>query len=141
MKKHYEKKNKLQSKNILLILGVVYTLISILAIISYVSKMSNISTTPVTLSSVLGSIWWQLLMIVLFAASYFLYNKKIVLGVLLEIIMGMAMLVYIVISIATIGMNLFALIVELIYPLLLIFHGLITFKSLTKKNKIKKSTI
>lgn len=136
-----KKKTKLQSKNILLVLGLIYTLISILAIISYVSKMNAISTTPVTFGSVLSAVWWQILMIALFAVIYILYTKKTILGTLFEVIMGMAMLVYIVISVATMGIDMFALIIELIYPLILIFHGLVEFKKINKKSKRKKSTL
>lgn len=125
-----EKGNKLKSKYVLL-LGIIYTLISILAVISYVSKMNSISTTPVTLMSVLGAVWWQILMIILFAITYVLYNKKTILGTLLEVIMGLAMFVYIIISVATMGINILALVIELIYPLVLVFHGLLEFK----KNK------
>ncbi len=140
-KRNLKKANKLKSKNVLLILGVIYTLISIMAVASYVSRMNAISTTPVTFGSVLSSVWWQLLMIVLFALSYILYVKKISLGALLETIMGMAMLVYIIISICIMGINLMALIIELIYPLILVFHGLIELKRITRNQKIKMSTI
>jgi len=136
-----KKETKFQSKNILLILGVIYALISILAIITYVSKMNTISTTPVTIASVTGASWWQILMIVLFAVGYILYVKKPTLGSLLEIAMGMSMLIYIIISVATMGIDIFALIIELIYPLILIFHGLIEFKRLNKKKKSKMSTL
>lgn len=136
-----KKKAKLQSKSVLLILGVIYTLISILAVITYVSKMNTVSTTPVTIGSVLGAVWWQILMIILFAVTYIVYNKKDILGILLEIVMGMAMLVYIVISVATMGIDVFAIIVELIYPLILVTHGLICLKKLNKKTRRKKSTI
>lgn len=140
-KEKLEKTNNLKSKNILLILGIVYTLISILAVISYVSRMNTISSTPVTVASVFSAAWWQLLMIVLFAVTYILYTKKPVLGTLLEIIMGIAMLVYIIISVAMMGIDIFALIIELIYPLVLTFHGLMEFKKISKKSKTKKSTI
>ena len=133
-----KKKNKIESKNIVLILGIVYTLITILAIISYVSKMNSISTTPVTFSTVLGAIWWQILMIVLFAITYILYNKKKMFGTLLEIMMGIAMLIYIVISVAQMGINFLALLIELIYPLILVFHGLKELKTVNKKTKIKR---
>lgn len=140
-KEKSKKTNNLKSKNILLILGIVYTLISILAVISYVSRMNTISSTPVTVASVFGAAWWQLLMIVLFAVTYILYTKKPVLGTLLEIIMGIAMLVYIIISVAMMGIDIFALIIELIYPLVLTFHGLMEFKKISKKSKTKKSMI
>lgn len=136
-KKINKKKTKLKNKSIILILGIVYTLITILAVISYVSKMNTISTTPVTIGSVIGSIWWQLLMIVLFAVTYVLYTKKTVLGILTEIIMGIAMLVYIVITVATMGINFLALVIELIYPLILIIHGLMELNKSKKQSKIK----
>ena len=126
---------KLEAKNVLLILGVIYTLITILAVVSYISYMKKISTTPVTFSSVLGSILWQIIMITLFASDYIIYSKKKTLGALIETIMGIAMLVYMVVSIALIGANFFAILIELIYPLILVFHGLITFKKYVKKNK------
>ena len=138
-------KNKLKAQNIILVLGVIYTLITILAVVSYVSKMNSISTTAVTLSTVVGAVWWQVLMIVLFGTCYILYKKKVLFGILLEIIMAMSMLVYIVISVATMGIDLLALLVELIYPLILACHGLLGLKSLNsktrKKRKIIKSTI
>lgn len=140
-KQKTKNKSNLKSKNILLILGVIYTLISILAVVSYVSKMNTISTTPVTIGSVLASVWWQILMITLFAVSYILYTKKPILGILTEILMGLAMLVYIVISVATMGIDFLALIIEIIYPLILVLHGLAEFKKLNKKAKRKKSTV
>ena len=135
-----KKKSKptLQSKNVLLILGIIYTLITVLAIVSYVSSMHTISTTPITFGSVLGTIWFQIVIIILFGISYLLYMKKPIIGTLLEIIMGLSMLVYIVISVALMGIDIFALIIELVYPLILVFHGLSEFKKL---NKRKKSTI
>ena len=139
--KNKSKDNRLKNKSILLILGTIYTLISILAVISYVSRMNNISTTPVTFGSILGSIWWQILMIVLFVVAYVLYTKKPILGALIEIIMGMSMLAYMVISVAMMGIDILALFIELIYPLVLIFHGLIEFKKITRQSKMKKSTI
>ena len=142
MKNNSKSKSKgLANKSILLILGVVYTLVSILAVSSYVSTMNAISTTPVTIASVLGSVWWQILMIALFGVAYILYTKKPVLGALLEIIMGMAMLVYIIISISLMGIDIVALIIELVYPLILIMHGLVEFKKINKKRKTRKSTI
>ena len=126
-------KTNFQGKNIVLVLGVIYTLISILAIVSYVSKMNSVSNTDVTVASVLNSVWWQILMIVLFATAYVLYTKKQVWGALLEIIMGLAMLVYIVITVAMMGIDIVALIIELVYPLILVFHGLCEFRKTNKK--------
>ncbi len=140
-KSNTKNKRRLYSRNILLILGIIYTLITILALVSYVSKINSMSTTPITIGSVIEDISWQLIMIALFAITYIVYAKKPVLGVLLEIIMGMAMLVYIVISVAIMGINFLALLIELIYPLILISHGLIEFKKLNKKKKTKRSTI
>ena len=140
-KSNKKNKRRLYSRNILLILGIIYTLITILALVSYVSKINSMSTTPITIGSVIEDISWQLIMIALFAITYIVYAKKPVLGVLLEIIMGMAMLVYIVISVAIMGINFLALLIELIYPLILISHGLIEFKKLNKKKKTKRSTI
>lgn len=143
MKEKKKIKSKLQNKNILLVLGIIYTMITILAVVSYTSRMNSISTTPVTFGSVLGAIWWQLLMIVLFVVTYVLYNKKILFGVLLEIIMGLAMLIYIVVSVVVVGPNLLAILIELIYPLILVFHGLTQLKTLNnkKKTKTRRSTI
>ena len=135
------KKHKFENKNILLVLGIIYTLISILAITSYISKMNTISTTPVTFGSVLGATWWQLLMIILFVVTYVLYNKKMFLGVLLEIMMGLAMLVYIVISVVSMGINILALVIELIYPLVLILHGITALKKTNRKNSVKRATV
>ncbi len=134
-KERVKSKNKLKSQNIILVLGLVYTLITILAVISYVSKMNSISTTAVTFGTVIGAVWWQLLMIILFGICYILYSHKKMFGILLEIIMAMSMLVYIVISVATMGINFLALIIELIYPLILAFHGLAELKKLNKKAK------
>ena len=136
-----KKKTKLAGKNVLLILGLVYTLISILAVVSYVSNMNNISTTPVTVGSVLGAVWWQILMIILFAVAYILYTKKTKLGILLEIIMGIAMLVYIIVSIWSMGLDLLAIVIEMIYPVILVSHGLTQLKSLNMKIKRKKRSI
>jgi len=134
-------KNKINNKNVLLILGLVYTLVSILAVISYISRMNTISTTPVTVASVLGSIWWQILMIVLFIVAYIFYTKKPILGALLETIMGIAMIAYILVSIWMMGIDIFAFIIEMIYPLILICHGLLEVKKITQKSKTKKSTV
>lgn len=133
-----KKNNGLKSYNIILVLGLVYTLITILAVISYVSKMNSMSTTVVTISAVMGAVWWQLLMIILFGICYILYKKNSLYGVLLEIIMAMSMLVYIVISVATMGINFLALMVELIYPLILASHGLSELKKLNKKTRKKR---
>ena len=135
MKKNIKQTKNNKKANIILILGVVYTLITILAIISYVSDMNTISTTNIGFMGVIKAIWWQLLMIALFAITYMLYNKKELLGVLLEIIMGLSMLVYIVISVAMMGANLLAILIELIYPLLLIGHGLLVLINLNKTKK------
>ena len=128
------KNKKLTHRSVLLILGVVYFLITILAVISYISSLENISNTPVTISSIISSIWWQLLMVFLFAVSFFLYGKNEKLGILVEIIMGFGMLAYIVVSIATLGANILAIMIELIYPALLVTHGIIAYKSLLEKN-------
>lgn len=145
MKNKLEKKEQIKSKNILLILGIIYTLLTILAVTSYVSNTNNISTTPVTLISVLGSIWWQLLMIVMFAITYILYTKKPLLGMLVEIALGVSMLINVIISVVVMGLDLLALTIELIYPVVLITHGLLEllkFKQKSKKNKRKRmSTI
>lgn len=135
MKKEISNKYSLNPRNVVLVLGVIYTLLTILAITSYISSLNNISTTPVSFSGVLSAIWWQLLMIALFFVTYCLYAKNKVFGSLLEIIMGIAMLVYMIVSIITIGANLFAIMIELIYPLVLVFHGLNSFKKIIKKNK------
>ena len=141
MKEKIKTKNKLQGRNVVLVLGIVYALISLLAVISYVSKMNTISTTHVTIESVLSAVWWQILMIALFAITYIMYTKKTVFGILLEVVMGMAMLVYIVISVVTMGIDILALMIELVYPLILVFHGLLELKKLNKKVKRKRSTI
>lgn len=140
-KSNSKKNKKIQSKNVVLILGIIYTLITILAVVSYISKTSSMSTTPVTIGNVMGAVSWQLIMIFLFVVTYLLYTKKTIMGVLLEIVMGMAMLVYIVISVATMGIDLLALIIELIYPLILVFHGLIQFRKINKKKRTKMSTV
>ena len=136
-----KEKNKLKSYNVILVFGLVYTLITILAVISYISTMANISTTAITFGNVMSAVWWQILMIALFATCYIMYKNKMLLGILIEIIMSMAMLVYIVISVATMGIDLLALMVELIYPLILASHGLIELKKLNKKAKLKRKRI
>ena len=128
-------KKKIEPRSVLLILGTIYLMMTILAVISYVSYINKMSTTPVTFGSILGSIWWQIIMIALFFIDYVIYSKKKILGTLIEIVMGIAMLVYMIISIALIGANLFAIIVELIYPLILVLHGLNTFKKYKNENK------
>lgn len=134
-KKKKKSTNKYKGNNVLLVLGIVYTLVTILAIFSYVSRMNTVSTTPVTFASVLSSIWWQLLMIILFAITYVLYSKKQILATLLEIIMGMAMLVYILISALIMGIDIIALMLQLICPFILIFHGLNEFKKVAKNQR------
>lgn len=133
VKKIKNKKLVQSSKNILLILGIIYLLITILATVSYVSRMNNISTTKVTFLNVIGSMWWQIIMIILFATTYIAYGKKEFFGALLELIMGLSMLTNIIVSVIIIGANLFAIIIELIYPLILISHSL----AVIKKIKIK----
>lgn len=135
VKKTRNKKLVQSSKNILLILGIIYFLITILATISYVSRMNNISTTKVTFLSIIGSMWWQIIMIILFVVTYIAYNKKEFLGVLLELVMGLSMLTNILVSVVIIGANLFAIMLELIYPLILISHSLAVIKKLKIKTK------
>ena len=139
-RKERRKNNKLKAPNIILVLGLVYTLITILAVISYVSRVGEISTTAVTFRTIFNAVWWQILMIILFATCYILYKKKTLLGVLLEIVMAMAMLVYIVISVATMGINFLALLIGLIYPLILSMHGLLELKKLNKQSKKKRKS-
>lgn len=135
MKIKSQKNEQLKSKNILLILGIIYTLLTILAVTSYVSNTNNISTTPVTFISVIGSIWWQLLMIIMFVVTYILYTKKPFLGMLVEIALGVSMLINVIISVAVMGLDLLALTIELIYPVVLITHGFLEFMKLRQKNK------
>lgn len=132
--KEVKKNTKLikSSKNILLVLGLIYFLITILALVSYVSKMNSISTTDVTFMSVLSSIWWQILMIILFAVTYVMYNKKEFMGALLELVMGLSMLANIVVSVILMGANISAILIELIYPFVLVCHSLLVIKK-TKK--------
>lgn len=136
MNKVNKEKNKEKrvnsSKNILLILGVIYFLITILAVLSYVSKMNSISTTEVTFMSVLSSIWWQILMIILFAVTYVIYNKNEFLGVLLELVIGLSMLANILVSVILMGANLIAILIELIYPFILVSHSLLVIKKIKK---------
>ena len=136
--KQKKKKSKtLKAQSVIMILGLVYTLITILAVVSYVSRIEEVSTTVVTFGTVMSAVWWQILMIVLFTVSYILYNRKQMLGILIEIIMAMAMLVYIVISVATMGINFIALLIELIYPLVLALHGLSELKKINIKQRKK----
>lgn len=136
MNKVNKEKNKEKrvnsSKNILLILGVIYFLITILAVVSYVSKMNSISTTEVTFMSVLSSIWWQILMIILFVVTYVIYNKNEFLGVLLELVIGLSMLANILVSVILMGANLIAILIELIYPFILVSHSLLVIKRIKK---------
>lgn len=133
--KEVKKNTKLikSSKNILLVLGLIYFLITILALVSYVSKMNNISTTDVTFMSVLSSIWWQILMIILFAVTYVMYNKKEFMGALLELVMGLSMLANIVVSVILMGANIFAILIELIYPFVLVCHSLLVIKKIKSR--------
>ena len=140
-KERRKNSNRLKAQSVILVLGLIYTLITILAVISYVSRIKEISTTVVTLGTVMGAVWWQILMIVLFAICYVLYKRRPLFGILLEIIMAMSMLVYIVISVATMGINFLALLIELIYPLVLAFHGLIELKKTNKQAKKKRKNI
>lgn len=121
------------SKNILLILGVIYFLITILAVVSYVSKMNSISTTAVTFMSVLSSIWWQILMIILFVITYIMYSKKEFMGALLELVMGLSMLANIVVSVILMGANILAILIELIYPFVLACHSLLVIKKIRSR--------
>lgn len=133
--KEVKKNTKLikSSKNILLILGLIYFLITILALVSYVSKMNSISTTDVTFMSVLSSIWWQILMIILFAVTYAMYNRKEFMGALLELVMGLSMLANIVVSVILMGANVFAILIELIYPFVLVCHSLLVIKKIKSR--------
>ena len=132
-----DKKN-VNQKNVLLIIAVIYTLISILAITSYLSSIARVSTTTYSIGGLLSAMWWQLLMIILLSVAYILYLKKGKLGAFLEIIIGLAMFINVIVSIVLQGANLLAIVLELIFPFALMLHGFYVIKGIKKDKATKK---
>ena len=122
-------KKVLKAKNAFIILALVYTLITILAVISLISEQSTIQTVTgiKRLGAIFKEIWWPLLIICIFVITYMLYNnkqiKKIKLAGFLEFVTGVSMLINTVINMISIGNFEFTIIFSFIFPTLLMLFS------------------
>lgn len=123
------------AKKIILCFILIYVILTILATISAVSDMKNMSTTPVGIGNVFSLIWFQLLVIAFMGVTYFMYLKKGRTGMLFEFILGLALFINVVIN--TMIVNTFSslAILSFVIPVAILIH---TFLVLLKIYNLKK---
>lgn len=98
MSKEKLSKGTKSSKIFILIITLIYATLTILACISAVNDITNMSTTSVGIGTVLSLVWFQICVIAFLAFTYYMYLKKGSKGVIFEIIIAVALILNVVVN-------------------------------------------
>lgn len=130
-----------KAKLVMLIYTVIYAILTILATISAVGDIENMSTTKVGIGNIFSLVWFQLVVIAFMICTYFMYAKKGRTGIILEFILGIALFINVVIN--TMIVNAFSplAILSFVIPLAILIHAflvLLRIYNLKREVKIKE---
>lgn len=89
-----------KAKLFILVIGIIYTTLTVLACISAVNDITNMSTTSANIGTVLSLVWFQICVIVFLAFTYYLYAKKGSKGIIFEIIVALALILNVIVNMA-----------------------------------------
>lgn len=130
-----------KAKLVVLIYTAIYTVLTILATISAVGDIENMSTTDIGIGNIFSLIWFQLLVIAFMLATYFMYAKKGRTGIILEFVLGIALFINVIIN--TMIVNVFSplALLNFVIPIAILVHAflvLLKIYNLKKEVKIKE---
>lgn len=126
------------AKKGLICIGVVYLIMTILASVSAISDMKNMSSTSITVTSIFSLIWFQALIILAFAFTYFIYVKKGSKGIIFEFTIGFALFINVVINMFMIQSSSPLVLLNFVIPTVVLVHSFFVLFSIYKCNKNAK---
>jgi len=130
-----------RAKVVVLLYTIVYIILTILATISAVGDIENMSTTKVGIGNIFSLVWFQLVVIGFMLATYFMYAKKGRTGIVLEFVLGISLFINVVIN--TMIVNAFSplAILSFVIPIAILVHAflvLLRIYNLKREVKIKE---
>lgn len=122
------------AKKVVAIFATIYTIITILATISVCGDIKNNSTTELGLFNILSLVWFQIVVILFFLITMYIYNKKGNVGVIFELILGVALLVNVIVNILISEFVGALVLLNFVFPVLILLHALKVVISLYRQN-------
>lgn len=125
-------------KLFILIITLIYATLTILACVSAVNDISNISTTSVGIGTVLSLVWFQICIIGFLVITYYMYSKKGNKGVILEVIIAVALILNVVANMLISGAVNSLVFLNFVIPLALLIHSfLYVYSNYIEKKQIE----
>ncbi|MBR5227266.1 MAG: hypothetical protein IKV94_01330 [Clostridia bacterium] len=130
-----EKKIISKAKSFTIILGLIYLIITILATVSAFGDISNNSSTEAGIGTIFSLIWFQLVIVVAFLVVFLVYNIKGRLGILFELILGIALFLNVVINMLLASNFTAIALLNFVIPLVVLVHSFLILLKIYKANR------
>jgi len=130
-----------KAKLVVVIYTVIYAILTILATISAVGDMENMSTTEVGIGNIFSLIWFQLLVIAFMIITYFMYEKKGRTGIIIEFVLGIALFINVIVNTMIVSSFSPLALISFIIPIAILIHAflvLLRIYNLKREVKIKE---
>ena len=130
-----------KAKLVVVIYTVVYAILTILATISAVGDMENMSTTEIGIGNIFSLVWFQLLVVVFMIVTYFMYAKKGRTGIITEFVLGIALFINVIVNTMIVSSFSPLALLSFIIPIAILVHAflvLLRIYNLKREVKIKE---
>lgn len=111
------------AKMFVLIIGIIYLTLTVLACISAVNDIENMSTTSVGIGTVLSLIWFHICILAFLAFTYYMYSKKRNIAVVFEIIIATALVLNVIVNIIIADAVSSLVFLNFVIPMALLIHS------------------
>lgn len=127
-----------KAKMFILIIGVIYLTLTVLACISAVNDIANSSTTTISFEIVMSLVWFQICVVAFLAFTYYLYNKKSYKGIIFEIIIATALILNVVVNMMISNIANSLVLLNFVIPVALLIHSFLCAHGMYLQNKEMK---
>lgn len=112
------------TKLFILIIGIIYATLTVLACISAINDITNVSTTSANFGTVLSLVWFQICIIAFLGFTYYMYSKKRNVAVIFEIIIAIALILNVIANIIIVKAANSLVFLNFIIPAALLLHSI-----------------
>ena len=124
-----------RAKKFILIIGLIYAVLTVLACISAVNDIKNSSTTDVGIGTVFSLIWFQLCVVIFMVATYCIYCRKGSKGVIFEFIIALALILNVVINMVISKATSTLVFLNFVIPVAMLIHSFLFVYEIYMQNK------
>lgn len=127
-----------KAKVFILTIGLIYTVLTILACISAANDIKNTSTTEISIGTIFSLIWFQLCVIAFMVVTHYMYCKKGSKGVIFEFIIALALILNVVVNMIISNATSSLVLLNFVIPIVMLIHSCLFIYGIYLQNKETK---